>query len=73
VRPTIPLKLSAIAFTLLWFGWMLWWSGEYDPGNVIILAVCSAVVGYIWYRVMGWWFRRISLLPHDGSGPGANR
>jgi hypothetical protein len=52
---------------------MLWWSGEYDPGNVIILAVCGAIAGTIWYRVMGWWFRRISLLPHDGSGPGANR
>jgi glycopeptide antibiotics resistance protein len=73
LKPTTPLKLSAIAFTLLWSGWMLWWSGEYDLGNIIILAVCGAIAGYVWYRVMRWFFRRMSLLPHDGIDPGANQ
>jgi glycopeptide antibiotics resistance protein len=73
VRPTTPLKLSAIAFTVLWSGWMLWWSGSYDPANTIILAVCGAIAGYVWYRVMRWSFLRMRLLPQDGIGPGANQ
>ena len=37
------LKLSAAAFTIFWIGGMLWWSGEYNPVNIIILSVCGAV------------------------------
>jgi hypothetical protein len=75
LKPTTPLKLSAIAFTVLWSGWMLWWSGAYDPGNIIIISVCGAIAGYIWYRAMHWSFRRMSRLrlPHDGIDSGANQ
>ena len=73
MKPTTPLKLSAIAFTVLWSGWMLWWSGEYDPGNVIIVSVCGAIAGYIWYRGMHWSFRRMRRLPHGGIESGANQ
>jgi hypothetical protein len=48
LKPTIPLKLSAIGFTVLWSGWMLWWSGSYDVANIIILAACGAIAGYAW-------------------------
>jgi hypothetical protein len=65
MTPTTPLKLCAIAFTVLWSGWMLWWSGSYDPANVIILAICGSIAGYLWYLAMRWWFRRISLLPRN--------
>jgi hypothetical protein len=56
MNPTKQLKLSAIAFTVVWAGWMLWWSGSLDPANVIILAICGAAAGYFWYRAMRWIF-----------------
>ena len=71
MTPTTPLKLCAIAFTVLWSGWMLWSSGAYDPANIIIWAVCGSVVGYLWYRMMRWCFRRMNLPPGNGAGPGA--
>jgi len=71
VQPTTPLKLSAIAFVVLWTGWMVWWSGSYEPANVVILTTCGCVAGYIWYRIMRWCFRLMRLLP--GPGPGAAR
>ena len=39
-------------FAVLWSGWMLWWSGSFEPANIIILSVCGAVAGYLWYRAM---------------------
>ena len=68
---TTPLKLSAIAFTVLWSGWMLWWSGTYDRANVIILALCGSIAGYLWYRIMRWCFQRMKMLPNKGTDPGA--
>ena len=57
------LKLSAVAFTVLWTGWMIWWSGIYDAPNMIILTICGSVAGYAWYRAMRWQFRRKGMLP----------
>jgi hypothetical protein len=71
MRPTIPLKYCAIAFTVLWCGWMVWWSGIYAPANIMILAVCGAVAGYLWYRVMRWSFQWMKLLPRDGADQSA--
>ena len=48
MNPATSLKLSAIAFTVLWTGWMLWWSGSSDRVNVIMLAICGILVGYLW-------------------------
>jgi threonine/homoserine efflux transporter RhtA len=52
--PTARLKLSAVVFTVLWTGWMLWWSGSFDRVNIIVLATCGGVTGYAWYRAMRW-------------------
>jgi hypothetical protein len=52
--PTARLKLSAVVFTVLWTGWMLWWSGSFDRVNVIMLAICGVVAGYAWYLAMRW-------------------
>jgi hypothetical protein len=65
MNPTTPLKMSAIAFTILWTGWMLWWSGSFDHVNVIMLTVCGIAVGYGWYRAMRWHFRRRGLLSRN--------
>ena len=61
------LKLGAIFFTTFWIGGMLWWSGEYHPANIIILAICGIVGGYLWYLAMRWFFERTHLLPQNGD------
>ena len=71
VQPTTPLKLSAIAFVVLWTGWMVWSSGSSEPANFVILTACGCVGGYFWYRIMRWCFRLMRLLPD--SCPGAAR
>ena len=73
MKPTVPLKYCSIAFTVLWASWMIWWSGIYHPVNVIILSICGAVAGYLWYRAMRWSFRRMKLLPPEAVDPGVSR
>ena len=41
------LKWAAVAYTVFWIGGMLWWSGEYHPAHIVILAVCGSVGGYL--------------------------
>jgi hypothetical protein len=62
-RPLLSLKAGAIVFTLLWTAWMMWWSGSFSSANMVILAVCGAAVGYLWYLAMHWQFERIGMLP----------
>jgi hypothetical protein len=56
MNPVTSLKLGATAFTVLWIGWMLWWSGSFDRVNIIMLSICGVVAGYGWYRAMRWQF-----------------
>jgi hypothetical protein len=63
VHPETPLKLSSIGFAILWTAWMIWWSGEFDLGNIGILTACGALVGWLWFLGMRWFFRRRGLLP----------
>jgi hypothetical protein len=64
--PTLALRFGAIAFAVLWAGWMMLSSGSLDAVSMTILIVCAGLAGYAWYRVMRWSFRRIMLLP-DGE------
>jgi hypothetical protein len=65
------LKWAAVAFTIFWIGGMLWWSGEYHPAHIVILAVCGSVGGYLWYLAMRWFFQCMHLLNDDhGAGQG---
>jgi hypothetical protein len=57
--PSLPLTLGATAFTVLWAAWMLWSSGSFDRASVAVLAVCAALAGYVWYRMMRWSFRHM--------------
>jgi hypothetical protein len=61
-RPLISLKAGAVIFTALWTAWMMWWSGSYYDANLVILTICGAAVGYLWYRVMRWQFERMGML-----------
>jgi hypothetical protein len=65
MNPATSLKLGASAFTALWIGWMLWWSGSFDRVTIIVLASCGAAAGYGWYRAMRWQFQRSGLLPRN--------
>jgi hypothetical protein len=65
------LKYSAVVFTVLWTGWMLWWSGSFAWANVIILTVSGIVAGYLWYRAMRWYFQRRGLLPRNQHPAGS--
>jgi hypothetical protein len=61
------LKLAAVFFAIFWVGSMLWWSGEYHPAYVILLAVCGAIGGYLWYLAMRWVFRHMHLVTRNGN------
>jgi peptidoglycan biosynthesis protein MviN/MurJ (putative lipid II flippase) len=56
------LKWAAVAFTIFWIGGMLWWSGDFHPAHIIILAVCGTVGGYLWYLAMRWIFQCMHLM-----------
>jgi hypothetical protein len=71
MKPTMVLKLSAIAFAVLWSGWMVFLSDE--PNTLAITAVCGSVAGWLWYHIMRWCFRLMRLLPDIGAGPSAAR
>jgi hypothetical protein len=66
--PTLALKFGAIAFTVLWAGWMMLSSGSLDAVSVAILIVCASLAGYVWYRMMCWSFRRMMLLSDGEQG-----
>jgi hypothetical protein len=70
MKPAISLQLSALAFTVFWFGGILWVSGANDFPTMFTLAFSSTVTGWAWYRLMRWSFRHMSLLPFDGIGAG---
>lgn len=71
MKPTTLLKLSAIAFTVLWSGWMLWVGGNYQPAVIAILAISGSLAGYLWYRGMRWSFRLMRLLPRTRTSANA--
>ena len=68
--PTSRLKWSSVAFTVLWTGWMIWWSGDFHTANIVILTICGAIAGYLWFRAMRWQFRRMGMLPRQNQ-PGS--
>jgi hypothetical protein len=63
MHPETPLKLSSVGFAILWTAWMVWWSGEFDLGNIVIVTACGALAGWLWFLGMRWYFRRRGLLP----------
>jgi hypothetical protein len=67
VDPTSQLKWSSVAFAVLWTAGMIWWNGDFAVVNIIILTICGAVAGYLWYRLMYWRFRRMGMLSREGS------
>jgi hypothetical protein len=56
------LKLGSIFLAAFWTAAMVWWSADYDPVHILIMAVCGAVFGLFWYWAMRWFFRRYSAL-----------
>ena len=46
------LKRGTTVAAILWTCWMIWWSGSLAPADIIILSICGAVFGYVWYVAM---------------------
>ena len=63
MNPVTPLKLSSVMFAVLWASWMVWWSGNFAIANIVILAICGGIAGWLWFLAMRWYFRRAGLLP----------
>jgi hypothetical protein len=63
MHPETPLKLSSVAFAILWTAWMIWSSGEFSAVNIGIMSACGALAAWLWFVAMRWYFRRIGLLP----------
>jgi hypothetical protein len=63
MNPANTLKFSSALFAVLWAGWMVWWSGDFAVVNIVILTVCGAIAGWLWFLAMRWYFRRSGLLP----------
>ncbi len=68
-RPLLPLKAGAVSFTVLWTAWMMWWGGSFGGVDLVILTLCGAGVGYLWYRAMRWQFERMGMVPRDRDRP----
>lgn len=62
------LKFASVFFAVFWVGGMLWWDGEYHPAYVVILGICGAVAGYLWYLAMRWMFQRMQPAKQNGVG-----
>jgi hypothetical protein len=67
LNPFIPLKWGAAIAAMVWTGWMLWWSGSLEIGNVVILTIIGAVFGFAWYFAMRLAFKHIFRLAPDGT------
>ena len=63
MNPDTPLKLAAIAFAILWAGWMIWSKNDFGVANICIWTATGAIVGWLWFLGMRWFFRRIGRLP----------
>ena len=63
MKPDTPLKLSSIAFAVLWTAWMIWWSGIFSAVNIGLLTAVGALAGWLWFLAMRWYCRRIGMLP----------
>jgi len=45
--------LASIAFAVLWTAYMIWQTST-AMANVVILIVCGAIAGTLWYFGMRW-------------------
>ena len=45
--------LASIAFAVLWTAYMIWQTST-GMANVVILIVCGAIAGTLWYFGMRW-------------------
>jgi hypothetical protein len=57
MRNETLLRLSAVVFAILWT-LLMWWSrGPMDTAPLLVLVLCGALAGGVWYWLYGKWFR----------------
>ena len=52
MNPDTSLKFCSAGFAVLWTAGMLVWNGTLQLHEILLLAVCGAIGGFCWYRVM---------------------
>lgn len=57
MRNETLLKLSAVAFAVLWTVLMWWMRGPMDSITLVLVALAGAIAGLLWYWLYGKWFR----------------
>jgi hypothetical protein len=48
---------------------MIWSSGSFDSINIIMFSISGAVIGFLWYLGMRWFFQRMRMSPDDRAKP----
>jgi hypothetical protein len=46
---------------------MIWWSGSLAPADIIILSICGAAFGYVWYVAMRFALAHMRRSPRAGD------
>jgi hypothetical protein len=54
MHPQIRLILASIAFAVAWTAFMIWRIAP-DTAGIVILVVCGAIGGMLWYVGMRRW------------------
>ena len=57
MRPEAVLKLSSVAFALLWTVLMWWDRAPLETPALVGLMISGGIAGVIWYWLYGKWFR----------------
>jgi hypothetical protein len=57
MHPETRLKLSSLAFAVMWTAMMWWWNAPLETAGLVILAIAGAICGLLWYWLYGKWFR----------------
>jgi hypothetical protein len=66
-KANTSLKRGAIVAAILWTCWMIWWSGSLAPAGIIILSICGAAFGYVWYVAMRFVLAHMRRSPRDSD------
>jgi hypothetical protein len=67
LNPITSLRRGAIVAAILWTCWMIWWSGSLAPADIIILSICGAAFGYVWYVAMRFVLAHMRRSPRAGD------
>ena len=57
MSPQRTLIATSIFFAVTWTAGMIWWNAT-DLVSAIILTICGAIAGVLWFYIMRWWMNK---------------